>query len=183
MPSAIIRRHLRANMSAVYHPILTWGRCSHTWGHGRPGCSPTWGHSDSACSPNVAPPPPVRGLPYGAHTVPRRDAEPPRLRTARRAAPAAAARPARGPRRLAPLLRGRGGARGGPGGAGRPSGRGPAARHCAQGGGLRGDWPGCDVDADGQQLAGHARRRRAAQAHDDDGRLVGHVQADGCHGD
>ena len=28
-------------MSAVCHPILTWGRCSHTWGHGRPGCSPT----------------------------------------------------------------------------------------------------------------------------------------------
>ena len=64
MPSAIISRHLRANMSAVYHPILTWGRCSHTWGHGRPGCSPTWGHSDSACTPNVAPPPPVHGLPY-----------------------------------------------------------------------------------------------------------------------
>ena len=59
MPSAIIRRHhLRANMSAVYHPILTWGRCSHTWGHGRPGCSPTWGHSEARCSPNVAPPPP-----------------------------------------------------------------------------------------------------------------------------
>ena len=55
------------NMSAVYHPILTWGRCSHTWGHGRPGCSPTWGHSEARCSPNVAPPPPVPGLPYILH--------------------------------------------------------------------------------------------------------------------
>ena len=47
------------------HPHL--GTCSHTWGYGRPGCSPTWGHSDSRCYPNVAPPPPVRGLPYGPH--------------------------------------------------------------------------------------------------------------------
>ena len=26
-------------------------------------CSPTWGHSEARCCPNVAPPPPVRGLP------------------------------------------------------------------------------------------------------------------------
>ena len=56
----IRRQHLHINMYDVYHPILTWGRCSHTWGHGRPGCSPTWGHSEARCSPNVAPPPPVR---------------------------------------------------------------------------------------------------------------------------
>ena len=27
-------------MSDVYHPILTWGLCSHNWGHGRPCSSP-----------------------------------------------------------------------------------------------------------------------------------------------
>ena len=59
----IRRQHLHINMYDVYHPILTWGRCSHTWGHGQPGCSPTWGHSEARCCPNVAPPPPVRGLP------------------------------------------------------------------------------------------------------------------------
>ena len=65
-----VKVYLQRNMSDVYRPILTWGRCSPTWGHGRRGrgCSPppsdntlTGQRSEARTSP--LPLLPVRGLP------------------------------------------------------------------------------------------------------------------------
>ena len=44
-----------------FYPLPTWGRCSPTWGHGRPACNPTPGSRRARATPTSPHPPPCAG--------------------------------------------------------------------------------------------------------------------------
>ena len=45
-----------------FYPLPTWGRCSPTWGHGRPACNPTPGSRRARATPTSPHPPPCAGF-------------------------------------------------------------------------------------------------------------------------